>query len=278
MNRGQLIKRIIANGEEIVPEYQAMLDYTVSQGGTLPSEAVQKIHNRLMRAVRGSILGKHDLFRFFAADIDGLYTRLNWGRFFDPAESADYGLNVATKNGSVPHVANKGYKGTGISGEFMNQNWNITNHLRRASYQDVTIWGVMFDVTPANWNLSGTTSNSALPFSFTAAVSNEAFVSRVFTASLVVPAPSFNTSDGVFHKVISTANSAYFENGVQKGIVTTSAINTTNEGLNLGFFKNAASYFTNGIFAMGICRNLTPEENTKLRNAIQKAINAMLQL
>jgi hypothetical protein len=100
---------------QFVPDsdYQAVLDYAITQGYTLPSQSQQLLQNQLVVDLKDAgIWSKLDTFSVFATDGDSDFALIDWKRL------SDY-----TAVNSPTFTANQGFSGNGTT-SYINSNFN----------------------------------------------------------------------------------------------------------------------------------------------------------
>lgn len=259
-------------GQTIHPTYQAMLDFGTAQSYALPGAGVQTVQNTLVKGlVDEGLLFDHEFLYFFATDVDSAFARLNLARFGNLADSATFGTNLATKVGGITFTSKKGYKGDGVSGTYLDFNWNITTHRRRTTHGDLMFWAVLFDITGI-YGPIGSNSNTAPQMVMRRGPTATSFVNRVYSGdnsqSLGVAAV-----DDDFLEVRSDAtNTKVYKNGTEQHSLTTPAEVTTNNATGQAAFRYASTYYNHGIYAVGACKWQNSTKADALRNLITTAI------
>jgi hypothetical protein len=107
-------------GSEFIPDadYQAVLNYAITQGYTLPSASQQVLQNQLVLDLKtAGVWSKLDIFYVFATDGDSDFASINWK---DPNNFE------ITEVNSPNFTPNQGFEGNGTSA-YLDTNWNITN-------------------------------------------------------------------------------------------------------------------------------------------------------
>ena len=96
-------------------DYQAVLDYAITQGYTAPSAAQQTLQNQLVVDLKaGGIWSKLDTFAVFATDGDSDFALTDWKRLSD-----------FTAVNSPTFTTNEGYNSNGTS-SYLDTNYNAT--------------------------------------------------------------------------------------------------------------------------------------------------------
>jgi hypothetical protein len=96
-------------------DYQAILDYAISQGYTLPSAGQQSLQNQLLLDLKSAgVWSKLDTFSVFATDGDSDFALIDWKR-----------LTQYTAVNSPTFTVNEGFKGNGTSA-YIDTNFNPT--------------------------------------------------------------------------------------------------------------------------------------------------------
>ena len=104
-----------ARGKSFEPEYQAILTKAISEGYTLPSNAVKLKQNTLLASLKASgIWAKLDVFYVFAQDGGSAFATLNW---------KNPNANQSTLVSSPTFVSNGGFTGNGAS-SYIDTNFN----------------------------------------------------------------------------------------------------------------------------------------------------------
>jgi hypothetical protein len=94
-------------------DYQAVLNYSATQGYTLPSSGQQVKQNKLMLDLKaGGVWSKLDSFAVFATDGSANFALIDWKR-----------LSQYTAVNSPAFTTNQGFKGNGAS-SYVNTNYN----------------------------------------------------------------------------------------------------------------------------------------------------------
>ena len=131
--------------------YQAVLNYAISLGYTLPSESQQAKQNKLLVDLKSAgVWNKLDVFYCFANDGGDNFATLNW-----KSPSTRQITKVSTPN----FITNQGYQGTGLS--YLSTNFNPTigtnNYVQDNASRNIYLFaaGVSSDVS-----LDGTTSTT----------------------------------------------------------------------------------------------------------------------
>jgi len=131
--------------------YQAVLNYAVSLGYTLPSASQQAKQNKLLVDLKSAgVWNKLDVFYCFANDGGDNFATLNWK---SPS------TRQITKVSSPNFIVNQGYQGTGLS--YLSTNFNPTigtnNYVQDNASRNIYLYaaGVSADVS-----LDGSTSTT----------------------------------------------------------------------------------------------------------------------
>ena len=131
--------RFLVDNPEPVPvpavdaDYQAVLDYSTTQGYTAPSASQQTIQNTLVTDLKAAgVWDKLDVFYVFATDGDSNFATLNW-----KAPSS----HQVTKVNSPTFTADSGFAGDGSS-SYLNTNYNPANSGTNYTLNDasISIW------------------------------------------------------------------------------------------------------------------------------------------
>lgn len=234
-------------------DYQAVLNYGISQGWTLPSSATQTKDNTMILALKSAgIWSKLDIFYMFSTDGDSNFARINW---------KSPGNFVATLLGNIPptFTTNLGFTGNATNLAYVSTNFNpstngVQHTLNNASRHfwkgDAVATGIMDGNTSAIQSIqTASTGNQR--------INQTAQVSSAYSYGATVGMKSIHRTSSNDVTLITNTTAA----------TRTAASSTTNYSLVQWILRSGTTYANHSVRMYSMGASLV-SENTAYFNAI----------
>lgn len=250
-------QRVSGGGVVFDADYQAVLNYAISIGATLPSSGQQTKQNQLMLNMKSSgAWAKLDTFAMFATDGNSVFALIDWKR-----------LTTYTNN-SCTFTANQGFTGNGSNG-FIDTNFNPSTNGVNYMLNNASRYYMHF--AGSNLNADGTTSSTTYnQIRIGSAVASQTINSG---SSFNVGTFTYSTSKGIksIHRTSSLDVSCYNDaTGSNFLTVATTSLTSATQVV----LRRSSNYSNNTVFGYAMGASLIAE-NTAFVNALNTYINSL---
>jgi hypothetical protein len=230
-------------------DYQAILNYAIIQGYTLPSASQQLLQNQLVLDLKaGGIWSKLDTFAIFATDGSSDFALIDWKR-----------LSLYTAFNSPTFTANEGFEGNGTS-SYIDLNYETITDWVNVSQDNVCL----FTNNLANTSVSLVVGSASPYVQMTFQNASNNFSTRLHSATLGA-VPSLGITGRLYNSRNNSSNYDFYFNGNFEGTAstTTSLVTTA-----LFLFRQTTNYFPTKTSYVGYGAYLNATEIGDLDNAL----------